>query len=108
MNQDKKLTLIEEVNGLLEKMNKTVDTDGEVKTAIQKAYITINKPEKTTQKYNQISDAIRDLNGTFQELALQKKYSFSAEQNEIINKLRTLSRESMSQKGIGTINGAVW
>ncbi|HIY92913.1 hypothetical protein [Companilactobacillus sp. HBUAS56275] len=108
MNQDKKLALIEDVNDLLGKMNKTVDTDGEVKALIQTAYNTINKPEKTTQKYNQISDAIREMNGTFQELAVAKKYHFSAEQNEIINKLRTLSREPMSQKGIGTINGAVW
>jgi len=108
MNQDKKLALIEQVNELLGDLNKTVESNNEVKALIQTAYNSINKPEKTTQKYNEISDAIREMNGTFQELALEKKYQFSTEQNDIINKLRTLSREPVSQKGIGTINGAVW
>jgi len=108
MNQDKKLALIEQVNELLGDLNKTVESNNEVKALIQTAYNSINKPEKTTQKYNEISDAIREMNGTIQELALEKKYQFSTEQNDIINKLRTLSREPVSQKGIGTINGAVW
>lgn len=79
MNQDKKLALIEQVNGLLGDLNKTVESNNEVKALIQTAYNSINKPEKTTQKYNEISDAIREMNGTIQELALEKKYQFSTE-----------------------------
>lgn len=108
MNQDKKLSLISQVNELLENLNKTVDTNDEIKNLIKDTYNKINQPEKVTQQYNQIADAVSEMNYAFQDIALKKKYHFSSEQNDIINKLKSVSRESMWQKGIGTINGAVW
>jgi len=108
MSQQKKLETLEQINDLLKELNQSVTAEKLVKDQIQIAYNAINKPEKDSQKYKQISDAIREMNSQFQQLALKKQYHFTVQQNEYINELNKLSEESISQSGIGLINGAVW
>lgn len=107
MNIEKKTEFIKDVNELLHELDKSVTQQNAVKNEIQKAYIRINKPEKVNQQYNEISDTIRDMNYEFQQIALRKQYHFSKEQNDLINQLKSKTRESFLQSGIGTINGAV-
>ncbi|GEO44931.1 hypothetical protein LAL01_11630 [Companilactobacillus alimentarius] len=49
---------------------KSVAEENQVKKEIRSAYNKINRPEKISQKYDQISQTIRDLNYNFQQLAL--------------------------------------
>ncbi|KRN98948.1 hypothetical protein [Companilactobacillus kimchiensis] len=107
MNQQKKLETLEQINSLLGKMNQSVADSMAVKNQIQIAYNKINQPEKDSQKYKQISDAISEMNYQFQQMALKKQYHFTVQQNEYINELNKLSEKSMLQSGIGTINGIV-
>lgn len=108
MNSQKKEAFVGKIDNLLERLDKSTPKDDEqVKSLIQKAYSDINRPEKVNQQFNQVQDAISDLDVSFQRLALSKKYHFSSEQNDVINKLRTLSRKSLKDSFIGAINGAV-
>ncbi|GEO65373.1 hypothetical protein [Companilactobacillus nantensis] len=108
MNSKKKTEFIEKINHFLEQLDKSIAKDDTlVKPEIQKAYKMINQPEKVSQQYNQVHDAIADMNIAFQNLAVSKKYHFSSEQNELINELKTLSRRSLKDSFIGVINGAV-
>lgn len=107
MNIEKKTAFIKDINELLHQLDNSVKEENAVKSEIQKAYIRINKPEKVSQQYNEISDSINDMNGEFQQIALKKQYHFSDEQNDLINQLNQKVRKSALQSGIGTINGAV-
>lgn len=108
MNSQKKEAFVEKINNLLEGLNKVTPKDDlQVKSVIQQAYSAINRPEKITQQFNQVQDAINDLDVSFQKLALSKKYHFSLEQNNVVNELRTLTRKSLKDSFIGLINGAV-
>lgn len=108
MNQNKKAELIEQVNGLLQELNQSLADNSMIKNTIQTAYNRINQPEKTSQKYNQISDSIKEMNYQFQQMALKKQYQFDTQQNDLINQLNKLSEEAMLKGGMGIINGAVW
>jgi len=109
LSKDKKIDAIDKVNALLEQLDHSVSKDNAfVKTEIQKTYNQINKPEKVTQKYKQIPDAVKDLNWELQDIAVAKKYKFSDEQNKIINELRALSRGSLLDSSIGVLNGVVF
>lgn len=108
MNQEKKANKITEVNRLLNELNQTVTENDQIKMEIEKAYSSINKPEKINQQFDRLHEAIEEMNYQFQQLALAKKYHFSPEQDKLINELKDLTKESMLQKGIGTINPAGW
>jgi len=108
MSQAKKLEVLEQVNTLLNELNKSVVDQSEIKSDIQAAYNRINKPEKDSQKYKQIPDAINEMIGKFQQIALKKTYQFDEHQNDLINQLSKLSQKSVSQSGIGIINGVAW
>ena len=108
MNQQKKTATLEQINHLLEELNQSVADQKVIKKAIQTAYDTINQPEKESQKYKQISDAIGNMDYSLQQIALKKQYHFSEQQNQLINELRELSRKSQFRSGIGIINAAAW
>jgi len=108
MNQAKKSEVLKQINTLLNELNKSIVDQSNIKGDIQVAYNQINKPEKDSQKYKQVSDALNDMIGKFQKVALKKDYHFDEHQNEIINKLEKLSQKSISQSGIGIINGVAW
>jgi len=109
MSNEKKLDAVVKINSLLEQLDHSVTNDNVVvKNAIQVTYNQINKPEKDTQKYKQIPDAVQGLNRELQDIAVSKKYHFSAEQNKVLNELQTLSRGSLLDGSIGIINGAVF
>ncbi|AUI72152.1 hypothetical protein [Companilactobacillus alimentarius] len=67
---EKKEALLERVNQFLGDLYKSVAEENQVKKEIRSAYNKINRPEKISQKYDQISQTIRDLNYNFQQLAL--------------------------------------
>jgi len=108
MNQAKKSEVLEQVNASLNELNKSVVDQSGITDSIQVAYNQINKPEKDSQKYKQISDALNEMIGKFQKIALKKTYHFDEHQNELINKLDKLSQKSISQSGIGIINAVAW
>jgi len=108
MNQAKKAEVLEQINDLLNELNKSIVDQGKIKDNIQVAYNQINKPEKDSQKYKQVSDAVNEMIGELQRIALKKIYHFDEHQNDLINKLSKLAQKSISQSGIGIINAVAW
>jgi len=108
MNQAKKIEALQQVNTILNELSKSVVDQSEIKDTIQVAYNQINKSEKDSQKYKQISDALNEMISKFQKIALKKTYHFDEHQNELINNLDKLSQKSISQSGIGIINAVAW
>lgn len=109
MSKDNKEALIVKINGLLERLDHSISIDDKtVKAEVQKAYITINRPEKVAMQVKVVPDAIREMDRVFQKMAVAKSYAFTAEQNEWLNELRTLGRQSLKGSAIGIINPVGW
>lgn len=109
MNKDSKEAFITRINALLEQLDHTILIDDKaVKMEVQKAYIAINRPEKVALQVKVVPDAIREMDRTFQKMAVAKRYAFTTEQNALLNELRTLGRRSLQDSAIGVINPVGW
>lgn len=107
MNKNEKTDIVVKVNQLLNQLNNSTDS-GKLKSVIQTSYAAINKPEKVSKQYKEISEALSAIVILSEELAIHKEYQFSKEQNEILKQMTDISRKTLSQSLIGMINGAVW
>lgn len=109
MNKDSKEALITKINALLEQLDHAISIDDKaVKMEVQKAYIAINRPEKVAIQVKVVPEAIQEMDRTFRKMAVAKRYVFTTEQNELLNELRTLGRQSLKDSAIGVINPVGW
>ncbi|MDV0429813.1 hypothetical protein RXV91_02810 [Lactiplantibacillus sp. DA1] len=104
MKQQKKLARLTIVNQLLEQLNASVPVERvDIRKLISKAYATINQPDSTTKRYQQVPDAINELNSQFQAIAVAKKYHFSSEQDKLISELTTFTNKMFTRGWYGLI-----
>ncbi|MGN8166659.1 hypothetical protein [Lactiplantibacillus plantarum] len=104
MKQQQKLERLTTVNQLLEQLNTSVPIEKvEIRKLISQAYATINQPDSVTKRYQQIPDAINELIGQLQVMAVAKKYHFSSEQDQLIANLTTSTNKMFAHGWYGLI-----
>jgi len=93
---------------LLQQLNDSAkNTSGNkyVQSLISQAYLEINKSDNINKQYKEIPNSISRLKASLQLIAIQRKYHFSAYQNNLINNLDSVHQKSFIQQLSSLING---
>ncbi|MEY8736497.1 hypothetical protein AB9M75_04440 [Lactobacillus sp. AN1001] len=95
------------INSLLSELYDILDNQ-EAKSAVQTAYNTINKPDKVTEKYKEVPDAIDKMKRDFSRISLVRKKHFTREQEEIVSKLTFFTNQCFRKGFEGLVYASLW